>query len=251
MRTHTRDHRDPGRRAGRARAGASDHPLLALQAQAGNLAVNRMLQGDAAETGIADRIRAASGGGSPLPAQPRRSLERELGASLGDVRVHHDAGADALTRSVQAQAFTSGPDIFFSAGAYNPSTPGGLHLLAHEAVHTVQQRRGPVAGTPAAGGISLSDPSDPFERAAESVAARVARSAGGGGGRVPVPLQPTTGTGPVERGRHRDRHPEVSGRPAPSIQRKNLPSWSAGRPVREEEEVKHSDGCPCVRVRLI
>lgn len=174
MRTHTRDHDDPRRKAGRARAGASDHPLLALQAQAGNLAVNRMLEGDApAETGIADRIRAASGGGSPLPAQPRRSLERELGASLGDVRVHHDAGADALARSVQAQAFTSGPDIFFSAGAYNPSTPGGLHLLAHEAVHTVQQRRGPVAGTPAAGGISLSDPSDTFERAADATAARV------------------------------------------------------------------------------
>jgi hypothetical protein len=40
-----------------------------------------------------------------------------------------------------------------------------------ELTHVVQQRSGPVAGTPAAGGIRLSDPSDPFEQAAERTAA--------------------------------------------------------------------------------
>ena len=49
-------------------------------------------------------------------------------------------------------------------------------MLAHELTHVVQQRSGPVDGTPAGGGISLSDPSDRFERAAEDNANRFASS---------------------------------------------------------------------------
>lgn len=154
--------------------GGTAHALLDLQARAGNAAVSRMVEeAGGADTAIADRIRRAAGGGSALPARPRRQLEQQLGSDLGAVRVHHGSAADSLAREVQAQAFTTGSDIFFRAGAYNPSTPGGLHLLAHEAVHTVQQRQGPVAGTPASGGINLSDPSDRFERAAEVTAAEV------------------------------------------------------------------------------
>ncbi|MGH2688737.1 MAG: hypothetical protein ACRDKW_08010, partial [Actinomycetota bacterium] len=44
---------------------------------------------------------------------------------------------------------------------------------AHELTHVVQQRSGPVDGTPAAGGISISHPSDSFEQEAEQHAARV------------------------------------------------------------------------------
>jgi hypothetical protein len=122
---------------------------------------------------IGARIRAAVGGGSALDGGVRRTLEAGLGAGLSGVRVHTSGEADHLSRSVQAVAFTTGADIFFRSGAYNPSTPGGLHLLAHEAAHTVQQAQGPVAGTPHPGGVSISDPSDSFERAAEAVAARV------------------------------------------------------------------------------
>src|SRR5438552_9072778 len=46
-------------------------------------------------------------------------------------------------------------------------------MLAHELTHVVQQRSGPVDGTPAAGGIKVSDPADSFEQAAESTADRV------------------------------------------------------------------------------
>jgi hypothetical protein len=42
----------------------------------------------------------------------------------------------------------------------------------------VQQRQGAVDGTPQAGGISVSDPSDRFERAAEANADRVMSSVG-------------------------------------------------------------------------
>ena len=82
------------------------------------------------------------------------------------MRVHADAEADALSRAVDAEAFTTGRDVYFRAGAYAPDSPDGLRLLAHEAAHTVQQAAGPVAGTPAPGGVALSDPADRFERAA-------------------------------------------------------------------------------------
>jgi hypothetical protein len=49
-------------------------------------------------------------------------------------------------------------------------------MLAHELTHVVQQRSGPVDGTPAAGGIQISNPSDRFEQAAESSADRVMSS---------------------------------------------------------------------------
>jgi len=49
-------------------------------------------------------------------------------------------------------------------------------MLAHELTHVVQQRSGPVDGTPAAGGIKVSHPSDNFEQAAESAADRVMSS---------------------------------------------------------------------------
>jgi hypothetical protein len=87
----------------------------------------------------------------PLAAPTQRRLEQGLGADLSSVRVHTDPAADALARSVEATAFTTGPDIFFRAGSYRPSSPAGLHLLAHEAAHTVQQASGLVAGPPAGG----------------------------------------------------------------------------------------------------
>jgi hypothetical protein len=90
------------------------------------------------------------------------------------VRVHTDGQADALTRQVSATAFTSGPHIFFRSGAYDPGSAAGRHTLAHEAVHTIQQSSGRVAGTETSAGISLSSPDDRFERAAESTASDVA-----------------------------------------------------------------------------
>jgi hypothetical protein len=52
-------------------------------------------------------------------------------------------------------------------------------MLAHELTHVVQQRSGPVAGTPAPGGIQISHPADRFEQAAETSADRVMSSAPG------------------------------------------------------------------------
>jgi hypothetical protein len=163
--------------------------LLQMQRTAGNAAVNALLSsrsGSAAsvqravateegepDTKIGERIRAASGGGSAIGGEVQRTLESGLGTSMSNVRVHNDSESDHLARSVDSVAFTTGSDIFFRSGAYNPETPQGMHLLAHEATHTVQQSQGPVSGTPAPGGVSISDPGDSFERAAEANASRV------------------------------------------------------------------------------
>jgi hypothetical protein len=61
-------------------------------------------------------------------------------------------------------------------------------MLAHELTHVVQQRSGPVEGTPAAGGIKVSNPSDAFERSAESSADRVMS----GGAPAPAPASPAS-----------------------------------------------------------
>jgi hypothetical protein len=130
--------------------------------------------GGPGEDDLARRIQAASATGSALDGAVQRHLEEGLGADLSGVRVHTGSEADDLSRSVQAVAFTTGPDIFFRAGAYQPQSSAGMRLLTHEAAHTVQQAAGPVAGTPAPGGVSVSDPADPFERAADQHATRVA-----------------------------------------------------------------------------
>ena len=77
--------------------------------------------------------------GEPLPAPLRGDLERAFDATLGEVRVHHGAAADAAARDQAADAFTSGVDVYFGGGQFAASTPPGRELIAHEVVHVLQQ----------------------------------------------------------------------------------------------------------------
>jgi Domain of unknown function (DUF4157)/Novel toxin 15 len=96
-------------------------------------------------SGISEKIKAKVGGGSPLPENIRSQLEAGLNTNLEAVRVHTDGEADKLAKSVNAIAFTTGKDIFFSSGSYNPNTKTGYELIAHEVTHTVQQASGQVS----------------------------------------------------------------------------------------------------------
>ncbi|MBV9883212.1 MAG: DUF4157 domain-containing protein [Sphingomonadaceae bacterium] len=93
----------------------------------------------AAHPAVAAEVRSASGGGRPLPAKARGFLEPRFGANLGGVRVHTGAKADKLAGKLQARAFTHGKDVFFGEGQFAPETRDGMHLLAHELTHTIQQ----------------------------------------------------------------------------------------------------------------
>jgi hypothetical protein len=84
-------------------------------------------------------IEAARGGGASLDEGVRARMEDGFGADFSGIRVHTDARSDQLNHQLTAKAFTTGSDIFFGAGAYEPGTVRGDKLLAHELAHTIQQ----------------------------------------------------------------------------------------------------------------
>lgn len=119
------------------------------------------------------RIRSAAGQGQALAAPLRAFFESRLGRDFGQVRVHTGAGADMLNQSLAAQAFTQGENIHFAAGKYVPESESGLHLLAHELTHVVQQGK----AAPLNGRARSTETTSGFEDASE-----VASTAGDGGG---------------------------------------------------------------------
>lgn len=85
---------------------------------------------------------AAGSSGFALPSELRRSFESSLGADLSSVRVHTGDASASAAHAVGARAYAVGQDIHFGAGQYDPGSAGGMHLLAHEVAHTVQQQGG-------------------------------------------------------------------------------------------------------------
>ncbi len=90
-------------------------------------------------TSLESGINSARGRGQALDPTLQRSMGRTMGADFSRVRVHTDAQSDQLNRSIQAKAFTTGQDVFFRQGAYDPGSRGGQTLIAHELTHVIQQ----------------------------------------------------------------------------------------------------------------
>lgn len=78
--------------------------------------------------------------GRPLDGGARTRMESAFGADFSDVRIHADPNAARAAGTLQARAFTIGRDVAFGAGEYQPGTPIGDALLAHELAHVLQQR---------------------------------------------------------------------------------------------------------------
>jgi len=91
----------------------------------------------------------ASGGGRPLPDAVRGKMEAVLGADFSAVRVHIGPQAERIG----AIAFTTGTDIYFAPGRYQPDSVHGQQLLGHELTHVIQQRQGRVRGP--GGGVAV------------------------------------------------------------------------------------------------
>ncbi len=156
----------------------ADHDPLVVQRKAAGPGSAGPARGD-----VLSQIRSARPGGRALPAATRGYFEGRFGADFGPVRVHADEQADQLSRSLGAQAFTVGADIFFRAGHYQPGTPAGQSLLAHELTHTVQQgadgHPGPAAGRgagPGAAGIQGHADRQPVSRSPLAVQRQPARA---------------------------------------------------------------------------
>lgn len=152
--------------------------LLRMQATGGNAMVIRLLReagligAPPGEPAVAERIRGRLGRGESLPEEVREQIAPAVEAPLGEVRLHRDAEAAGLTRELGARAFTTGADVFFAAGAYEPGTRRGSALLAHELTHTTQVTE----ATGTAGLLHVTDPGDATEVAAEAAAHRVGSS---------------------------------------------------------------------------
>jgi hypothetical protein len=171
----------PGAPAAVQRAG-----MLDLQRAAGNASAARLVEDE--DPAAAVRGVVGSGGGQHLDRDTRSFMESRLGADFSGVRVHTDSAAAASAQRMSAHAYTVGEDVVFGQGRYDPSSDAGKRTLAHELTHVVQQRSGPVSGTPMAGGISVSDPSDSFEQAAEH-SADAAMSGGAPASPAAAPVQ--------------------------------------------------------------
>ncbi|NES84293.1 MAG: DUF4157 domain-containing protein, partial [Moorea sp. SIO2B7] len=93
-------------------------------------------------------IQQARGSGQPLSDNIRTPMEQAFGANFSGVRVHNDANSHMLNSAIQARAFTTGQDVFFRQGEYNPGNKQGQELLAHELTHVVQQNGSAVQRDP-------------------------------------------------------------------------------------------------------
>lgn len=159
------------RRAAAGGDGSNVSPvaLLRLQRLAGNAGVGSIVGHEDEDTSpVLDIV--GKGGGSPLPTAVRADMEQNLGADFSDVRVHDTGAAAASAAAVNAKAYTVGSDVVFNDGAYRPDSDDGRRTLAHELTHVVQQRSGPVDGTPTGDGVAVSHPQDRFEQEAEATA---------------------------------------------------------------------------------
>jgi hypothetical protein len=132
--------------------------------------VMRRASSSAAPSADAAQALAAADGrsGSAPDAAIREKVEATTGADLSSVRVHTGGASQKAAAAVQAKAYTVGSDIHFAAGQYNPTSPAGGELLAHELVHTVQQSGG--QGAAQLKSVSVSQPGDAAEREADRIA---------------------------------------------------------------------------------
>jgi len=128
-------------------------------------------EGGPVPSDVESAISRARGGGQPLESGLRAQMGETMGYDFGEVRVHTGPESGELNQRLTARAFTTGSDIFFRQGEYNPGSSEGRELISHELTHVVQQNSGRVSG--AGGGMTVRPAGDAFENEANSRAKRV------------------------------------------------------------------------------
>ena len=77
--------------------------------------------------------------GKPLDKRTRNFMEKRFDQDFSHVRIHTGTKAAESAESINAKAYTSGNQIVFGNGHYQPSSTSGRRLIAHELVHVGQQ----------------------------------------------------------------------------------------------------------------
>lgn len=152
--------------------------------------------------------RAASESAHPVHEPLRSSLEESFGRDFTCIRVHSGPASAASAERIGARAYTLGNDIHLGTEAHSLSGQSYDRLLAHEAVHTIQQGSRPVA--PHAG-LRVSSPNDLAEREAEDLANQLT---------APQPVQkPSLSLGLRDRMRSSMAGQSIARSVSPQIQR--------------------------------
>jgi hypothetical protein len=77
--------------------------------------------------------------GRPLDAAAKAFFTPRFGHDFSYVSVHADTRAAESAEAVKAKAYTVGQHVVFGVGQYEPDTPPGRLLIAHELTHVLQQ----------------------------------------------------------------------------------------------------------------
>ena len=76
-----------------------------------------------------------------MGATVQAAMESRVGHHLSHIRIHADQEAGELAAAAEARAYAVGADIVFGRNLYQPGTPEGARLLAHEVHHVLQQEQ--------------------------------------------------------------------------------------------------------------
>ena len=131
------------------------------------------LEGGKVTPKVESAIQRARGGGQPVDRAVQEQMSEAMGYDFSRVRVHTNPQADGLSQQLMAKAFTTGPDIFFRRGAYDPSSSSGRDLIGHELSHVVQQGSNQTRGS--GSGLTVRPADDSFEQEADDQGRRAAR----------------------------------------------------------------------------
>jgi hypothetical protein len=232
--------------------------LINLQQQIGNRAMGRLLaqrSGDGPyelDDDTSSQINHQRGGGQTLDSAVQERMSSITGHDFSGVKVHNDPESNALNEQLAAKAFTTGEDIFFRSGTYNPGSSGGQELLAHELTHVVQQSTGQVNG---GGRMTVNAPGDAFEQEADQVAESISSQGENTGlqqqpedkvqmQEVPEEEEVQTQEAPEEEEVQTQEAPEeeeLQAQPAPEeeeVQMQEEEEKLQAQPAPEEEEVQ-------------
>jgi hypothetical protein len=150
---------EPAGSAGRFMVGASSDPLegaadrladqaLAAPARASAQPVTPKTSGESSRAAVPERAaplsvdRALAEPGRPLDSGLQSDMADRFGFDFANVRVHVGSASAESARDVNAAAYTVGRDVVFGAGRYEPGSPTGRRLIAHELGHVIQQSEG-------------------------------------------------------------------------------------------------------------
>ncbi|WP_241471311.1 eCIS core domain-containing protein [Natrinema salifodinae] len=136
--------------------------------------VQRALSGtDTTQGDVPDTVlEVLSEGGRSLDHPIQRALEERLDADFSNVYIHTGTKAAEAADAIDAKAFTCGKDIVFNAGEYDPESPEGQFLLAHELAHVRQQTGTAISMMPKSNADLEIDPDPQLEREADEAAAK-------------------------------------------------------------------------------